>query len=372
MRCSNALRQVAELFPSAVDGKNGRVMSRRFPLFAVLPLAILIAAELPAQAPSTLRLTTVATYGWSDMSESPKPLSTADRRLFAGELGSTNGALEGRNAEVFILDGVNKKVAVFDKDGGFLRAFGGEGEGPGEFRQPIRMTSGPDGSVFVWDRGLKRISHFGADGRAISQRLLPLVPNVTDFTIVGGLAWFVRLVLGRGHAVLAFDLTSGLAVDSFAPLTAIEAGISGYGAPGYIGRNTRGEVIYGGPFPVQLRIRSNGTTRSAGVNRFPDARGVISDQGVRNTPVSMRGMAVRPDGSIAVVYSTSDISKERISAPLTYWLELLAPDGTSRGRVELVDVERVGGISAAANGDLLLSVAVEYPQVLRVRVGSSP
>lgn len=335
---------------------------------ALLSAVLMSTANLPAQTPGTLRLTTIATYGWSDMSESPKPLSAADRRLFAGELGSTNGAVEGQNGEVFILDGMNKKVAVFDKDGGFLRAFGGAGEGPGEFRQPIRIAIGPDGSVYVWDRGLKRISRFGADGRSISQRLLPLVPTVTDFTIVGGRAWFVRMVLGRGHAVLAFDLNTGFAVDSFAPLTEVEAGISGYGAPGYIGSNARGEVIYAGPFPVQLRIRSNGTTRSAGVNRFPDARGVESDRGVRNSPVSMRGMAVRPDGSIAAIYSTSDISRERISAPLTYWLELLGPDGTSRGRVELADVERVGGIAAAANGDLLLSVTDEYPQVRRVRV----
>jgi hypothetical protein len=198
---------------------------------------------------------------------------------------------------------------------------------------------------------------------------LPLVPNVTGFTIVGGRAWFVRMVLGRGLAVLAFDLNTGVAVDSFAPLTKVEVGISGYGAPGSIGSNARGEVIYAGPLPVQLRIRSNGVTRSAGVNRFPDARGVESDRGVRNTPVSMRGLAVRPDGSIDAVYNTSDISKERTSGPLTYWLELFGPDGASRGRMELTDVERVGGIAAAADGDLLLGMTDEYPQVRRVRVG---
>jgi hypothetical protein len=38
--------------------------------------------------------------------------------------------------EIFVLDRGNHEVRVFDTDGQFIRAFGGEGDGPSEFRQP--------------------------------------------------------------------------------------------------------------------------------------------------------------------------------------------------------------------------------------------
>ena len=335
-------------------------------------LAVLVASQFGAQSAGPLRLDLVASYGSADLSDSTKPLSGTDRRLQAGELGGVSGAVEGQKGEVFVLDPVNKKVAVFDKDGVYLRAFGREGEGPGEFRRPTRIANGPNGSIYVWDPQLKRISRFSADGKNISQLTLPTVPTVSDFTVANNRAWFVRLLLGRGLAVRAFDLTSGMAVDSFAQLTENEVSISGFGAPGSITSNKSGEIIYAGPFPVELRIWSTGRMRAAGTNRFPDARGVSSDRGVRNTPVSMRGITVRPDGSYAAVYSTSDISTANVNAPLRFWVEILAPDGTSRGKTELLNAERVGGISATANGDLLLSVTDEYPQVRRLRVANGP
>jgi len=347
---------------------------RRFArrLCGQLLLAVLVASQLVAQSAGPLRLDPVASYGWTDLSDSTRPLSVTDRRLQAGELGSVNGAVEGRNGEVFVLDPVNKKVAVFDRNGVYLHAFGGDGEGPGEFRRPSRITNGPDGSIYVWDPQLKRVSQFSADGKNLSQRTLPTVPNTVGFTVANNRAWFVRLLLGRGLAVRAFDLTSGMAVDSFAPLTENEVSISGFGAPGSITSNTSGEIIYAGPFPITLRIWSGGKMTTAGTNRFPAARGVMSDAGVRNTPVSMRGIAVRPDGSLAAVYSTSDITPANFHAPLKFWLEILAPNGRSLGKTELQKVDFFGGISATANGDLLLSVTDEYPQVRRVRVAFGP
>jgi hypothetical protein len=39
---------------------------------AALAIVLAPAAGMPAQTPATLRLTTMATYGWSDMSENPQ------------------------------------------------------------------------------------------------------------------------------------------------------------------------------------------------------------------------------------------------------------------------------------------------------------
>jgi hypothetical protein len=316
-------------------------------------LAAMVVTSLPAQSPPALRMTTIATYG------------TADG---PGELGAVSGVVEGRDGQVLILDGANKKVAVFARGGALVRTFGAEGEGPGEFRQPTRMSRGPSGSIYVWDPQLKRVSQFSEDGKSLMQRQLPMAPSGTDFTVVGNHAWLVRLALRPGMAVRSFDLATGVAVDSFAPLSDREVSISGFGAPGSITHTAAGDVIYAGPFPVDLRTWSRGTVRSSGSNRFPDARGITSAEGVRNAPVSMRGVAARPDGTIAALYTTSDITPEKISAPLRYWLEILSATGTSLGKVELTGVERAGSIAAAANGDLLIGVVAEIPQVRRVRV----
>lgn len=82
----------------------------------------------------------------------------------------------------------------------------------------------------------------------------------------------------------------------------------------------------------------------------------------------MRGLAARSDGGFAAIYSTTEVGRDNVPGPLRFWLEILAADGTSRGRLELRDVGFVGGLSVAKNGDLLLSVSEEYPQVRRLRV----
>jgi len=334
-----------------------------------LLLVALVAPALAAQGAGPLRLDRITSYGWADIADSTRPLSVNDRRLQAGELGSVSGAVEGRNGEVFVLDGVNKKVAVFDRNGSYLRAFGGAGEGPGEFRRPARIANGPDGSIYVFDPQLKRITQFDADGKPLTQVTLATVPNPSAFTIANQRAWFVRLLIGRGSPVLAVDLATGRVVDSFPPLTEPEVAISGFGAPGSIASNSAGHIIYAGPFPVTLRIWAGGKVTTAGTNRFPAARGYETDDQVRRTPVSMRGFAVRPDGSYAALYSTSEVTTERASPPQRFWLEILAANGTSLGRTELPKVDYVGGISATANGDLLLSLSDEYPRVQRLRVG---
>ena len=334
--------------------------------------ALAATAPVGAQGAGALRLEQVASYGWSDLADSTRPLSANDRRLQAGELGSVSGAIEGRNGEVFVLDNVNKKVAVFDKNGGYLRAFGGAGEGPGEFRIAGRIASGPAGSIYVWDPQLKRVTHFAADGKHLSQVTLANLQNAASFTVANQRAWFVRLRIGPGAAVMGVDLTSGMVVDSFAPLSEQEVSISGFGAPGAIASTAEGHVVYAGTVSGHLADPGRRKVTTSGSNRFPGLRGYESDDQVRRTPVSMRGFAIRPDGSYAALYSTSDVAPANLRPPQRFWLELLARDGTSLGRTELPQVESVSGVSAAANGDLLLSLTDEYPRVQRVRVSVVP
>lgn len=55
------------------------------------------------------------------------------------------------------------RVALFDRSGHFLRAYGRRGRGPGEFSTAAELVVGPADSVFVLDRDLRQVTIFNAD-----------------------------------------------------------------------------------------------------------------------------------------------------------------------------------------------------------------
>ncbi len=46
---------------------------------------------------------------------------------------------EGPNGHYFVTDTGNSRVAIFDSQGGYLKSFGQQGSGPGEFRRNFRI-----------------------------------------------------------------------------------------------------------------------------------------------------------------------------------------------------------------------------------------
>ncbi len=71
---------------------------------------------------------------------------TDDDDEFFGVIGEVTVDQEGN---VYLLDVQLNEVAVFTKDGHFLRRIGREGEGPGEFRRPETVFMLPDGNVGI-------------------------------------------------------------------------------------------------------------------------------------------------------------------------------------------------------------------------------
>jgi hypothetical protein len=60
---------------------------------------------------------------------------------------------------VYVLDGMSASVSAFGADGRFLFAFGGKGDGPGEFRAPGQLLVLPwSGEVGVWDAQAQRLT----------------------------------------------------------------------------------------------------------------------------------------------------------------------------------------------------------------------
>lgn len=65
---------------------------------------------------------------------------------------------------LFVLDGGNQRVLVFDPAGRHLRTIGRQGGGPGEFLSPAGMAVTPSGELVVYDQGRRAYAIFEADG----------------------------------------------------------------------------------------------------------------------------------------------------------------------------------------------------------------
>ena len=88
------------------------------------------------------------------------------------EFGSVASAILGPGDRVYVADGINAEVKVFDLDGSLALKFGRKGEGPGEFGRLYSLAWIGD-TLLALDFGVGRVAMFDAQGRWIGQRRHP-------------------------------------------------------------------------------------------------------------------------------------------------------------------------------------------------------
>jgi DNA-binding beta-propeller fold protein YncE len=75
-----------------------------------------------------------------------------------------------KSGNTYISDGyVNSRVAKVDKDGNWLKSWGEPGSGPGQFDTPHSLAVDAGGSVYVADRGNRRIQVFDGEGKFLRE-----------------------------------------------------------------------------------------------------------------------------------------------------------------------------------------------------------
>lgn len=94
--------------------------------------------------------------------------------------------------DIYVLDSQARRVAIYDSTGRFVAAFGRQGEGPGEFENPGRMTWKAD-TLVVWDWRLRRFSYFDRRDTLLRDERLDIELGVGEFVFrPDGLAWAQR------------------------------------------------------------------------------------------------------------------------------------------------------------------------------------
>jgi hypothetical protein len=76
-----------------------------------------------------------------------------------------------RDGNVYIADGMgtNNRIAVFNRDGNWVRGWGQTGSGPGQFNKIRGVVTDAAGNIYVADSGNKRIQVFDGQGTLKSE-----------------------------------------------------------------------------------------------------------------------------------------------------------------------------------------------------------
>jgi streptogramin lyase len=90
-----------------------------------------------------------------------------------------NEAVVGPSGDIFVLQGHGKAeslVLKFDRDGNFIKSWGGKGNGPGQLNLPHSLVFDAQGLLYIADRNNARIQVFDADGNYIRESQHPGTP----------------------------------------------------------------------------------------------------------------------------------------------------------------------------------------------------
>lgn len=73
------------------------------------------------------------------------------------------------DGQIYVVDGNNHRVVVYDDDGDFEKIIGSQGSGEGQFSSPVGITVDKEGNVYVADSGNYRIQIFDSSGDFVRQ-----------------------------------------------------------------------------------------------------------------------------------------------------------------------------------------------------------
>jgi sugar lactone lactonase YvrE len=111
------------------------------------------------------------------LSQDGKVLMTLGQPGVAGDgpnqFNAPSDVVVAPNGDIFVADGhgekTNARIVRLSKDGKFIKAWGKEGKGPGEFDVPHGIALDSAGRVFVADRANNRIQIFDQDGKFLAE-----------------------------------------------------------------------------------------------------------------------------------------------------------------------------------------------------------
>ena len=139
-----------------------------------------------------------------------------------------SGAVVGKDGRIYVLDGVNNRVAVFSPAGKFLFDFGKGGDGDGESKFPLGINVDWIGRVYIADSGNHRVQVFNSEGDYLFKISLPSngLPKPSDPTDVamGSDRNTLYIVDNDNHRILIYSLSERKMTNSIGGMEVKEKG----------------------------------------------------------------------------------------------------------------------------------------------------
>jgi len=123
-----------------------------------------------------------------------------------------------KEGHIYVVDGVNNRIRIFNSQGTPVSSFGTEGVGDGEFRYPLGIDIADSGRIYVADSGNHRVQIFDRSGGFIAQIKLPSQKDhpadPTDLA-VDETRNRCYVVDNDNHRILVYDLSNLQLLDSY-------------------------------------------------------------------------------------------------------------------------------------------------------------
>jgi len=154
-------------------------------------------------------------------------------------LNEPNDIAIGRNGDLFVVQGHtpgamgDPRVLKFDKNGKFIKSWGGKGKEPGKFDVAHGIAMDAKGLLWVTDRENQRIQVFDADGKFIRELKYAGLPCSLD---IG--SQYIYMVNGFAGQVLRMDLDGKVLAATGKP----GKGIGEFGEAHVIAVSPKGEI----------------------------------------------------------------------------------------------------------------------------------
>lgn len=89
------------------------------------------------------------------------------RGMGPGEFNLPRDVAVGRDGHLYVVDGGNFRIQVFDRNGKYLQAFGRVGRQLGQFARPKEAATDKEGNLYVVDTAFGNIQIFNPDGELL-------------------------------------------------------------------------------------------------------------------------------------------------------------------------------------------------------------
>ena len=116
-----------------------------------------------------------------------------------------------KDGHIYVVDGVNNRIKVFNHNGKFLFSFGRKGSGHGKFRFPLGITIDNSGKVYIADSGNRKVQIFNNRGSFVREFKIPSKngnPSEPTDVAVDESRNRCYVVDNNNHYILAYDLSS--------------------------------------------------------------------------------------------------------------------------------------------------------------------